>query len=133
MTDDVHEEAVDAAMAVFERVLRLYTPNRVFIVEAVAAAQQVFQRHAGQETAAALAEARLLNDELTARADLADSAGDRAAAQIRQLRADLAAIGDLAYRARLADLDDDAGRAAVKDALHTIQNRAGQAAVAVQD
>jgi hypothetical protein len=53
---EVRERAVDAATAVFERTLKLYAPNRVFVVEALSAALPVLREQWEHERASRQAE-----------------------------------------------------------------------------
>lgn len=67
---DVLAAAVDAAIAVFDRALKLYSPNRVFVEEAVTAvAATLDRRHEGLRArlAAAVETARHLNEPMVAR------------------------------------------------------------------
>lgn len=130
---DVRDRAVDAAMAVFERSLRLMTPHRHLVVEALDAAREMFDAEMTGRMAAA-------HDALTRIDDGDDDAyntlestveyvvgryrrvaesEEQAADEIVRLRAELTAVADLAYRA-------GSGPAAA-DALAEIQTRARRA------
>lgn len=60
-------------------------------------------------------------------AEALDAAGEVVADEIRRLRAQLKEVADLASHAYASDAGDSAGRAAIKDTLHTIATRARQA------
>ena len=62
-TDPVREQAIDAAMAVFERNLRLMAPNRAFVAEALDAAAEVYAAADAAEVDRVLAETGLIGME----------------------------------------------------------------------